>query len=562
MGVKGLTSFIRTKYHSSIKFINIQEKIPEQSTIIIDGYSLLYYLYQQSNLDWFNGGEYDEFSKYVLNFLHFFDKFKLLIIFDGCQEESKRKMKIKRSSKYSQWTKILFKSKLNQKIDDRDHFNHERIFFLPVLSFSIFLNILKKLKNVEIEQSPFEADPYMAKRSYELKGYVLSSDSDFMIYNTKGMIVLDEMELKEVEGKKEIWSILVNQNDVAFHLRVTKNHLPLLTCLTGNDYISENVLVEFHQKIFKKYGGSKKNHIFRVGLYLRDNLMDLEKENILKFLKEVFPNDELRKEIMKIHDFYNIKYMPKDHSFYDYHSIVKGDDLLIFDTKEKLIENFKNLNVHSCLIDSILFNNVNWISILENDEKGSHHHWRFFRQRLFSMLVNENTIIIENYLSSGNYCSHKLQVTKSNEIFDFQNSKNAFKKIWNLTDDFECQENLLPLICVLKWMKKIFQNSIENEFDCFLISLLIKEKSKESNTFISSKIQNLSSKFQLGLYYANIINDLLQVPFEMEEINLMYSGETFSKLFSTLKSKDSTIEQLIKKYNINEKFQMIKKTIE
>ena len=35
----------------------------------------------------------------------------------------------------------------------------------------------------------------------------------------------------------------------------------------------------------------------------------------------------------------------------------------------------------------------------------------------------------------------------------------------------------------------------------------------------------------IGLYYANIINDLLQSPFSMDKINLMYSGETLSKIF-------------------------------
>ena len=232
MGVKGLTSFIRTKYHSSIKFINLQEKISENSTIIVDGNSLLYFLYQESNLDWFNGGEYEKFSKFILNFLNFFEKYKLLIIFDGCQEETKRRMKKKRSTKYSEWTKIIFKSKLNEKIEDRDQFNHEKIFFLPILSLSVFLTCLKKLKNVIIEQSPFEADPYMAKKAYELKAYVLSTDSDFMIYNTKGLIVMNEIELKEIDGKKEIWGIIINQNDVSDHLRVTKNvnfHLKKLT---------------------------------------------------------------------------------------------------------------------------------------------------------------------------------------------------------------------------------------------------------------------------------------------------------------------------------------------
>jgi hypothetical protein len=221
MGVKGLSSFLNSKYYTCIKTNNLQEKIPSNSTIIVDGFSLLFFLYQKSNLDWLNGGEYFEFSNFILKFLNYFETFKLVVVFDGCLEESKQQMKLKRSVKSVQWIKSIFKTKLDQKVEDFDYYSNDRIFFLPILCFHTFLNVLRKQKNVVVEQSPFEADPYMAKKAFEMNAYVLTNDSDFMIYSTKGMILINELDFKVVEGKNEIWGLIVTQTDVSEQLMIS-----------------------------------------------------------------------------------------------------------------------------------------------------------------------------------------------------------------------------------------------------------------------------------------------------------------------------------------------------
>jgi 5'-3' exonuclease len=222
MGVKGLSSFLNSKFYTCIKTNNIQEKIPSNSTIIVDGFSLLFFLYQKSNLDWLSGGEYFEFSNFVSNFLKYFEHYKLVIVFDGCLEESKQQMKLKRSMKSVQWIKSIFKTKLNQQVDEHDYYSNDRIFFLPILGLHTFLNVLRRQKNVVLEQSPFEADPYMAKKAFEMDAYVLTNDSDFMIYCTKGMILINELDFNVVEGKNEIWGLIVTQMDVAEQLRIPK----------------------------------------------------------------------------------------------------------------------------------------------------------------------------------------------------------------------------------------------------------------------------------------------------------------------------------------------------
>jgi len=288
--------------------------------------------------------------------------------------------------------------------------------------------------------------------------------------------------------------------------------------------------------------------------------MNLEKDLILKLLKEIFPDDELRKKIMKVHDLYTIKYIPSDHTFYNYKSMIKDERFFNFNSIEVVEEKIRNMIIHSCLIDALSFDHVTWISILENDQKGAYSHWRFFRQRLFSILSIEDKIIVENYLGSGNYCSHKLEIKKLNEEFNFNDSKITFQKIWKM-NNFEIDEKLIPLIYVLKTIKESLSDSIEFEFDCLLISLFVKLSNKESNIFVSSKIQNLSSKFQLGLYYANIINDVLECPYDMTEVNLMYSGESFSKIFSILQTKETSIEDIIEKFCVKEKYLNLKNVL-
>jgi hypothetical protein len=335
--------------------------------------------------------------------------------------------------------------------------------------------------------------------------------------------------------------------------------LPLFACLCGNDYIHENLLTEFHRKLFDKYKGSKKNHANRVGLYLRDHLKIPNKENIEILLKEVFPELSNRKLVFNTLNLYNVKHMSNEHPFYDQSSIFK-DELLIFDNKEDLLNNFKAMKISSSLMNALQLNSVNWPTLIENESKGSHHTWRFFRFRLYSLLLKQKKQIVEYYQASGSYSHHKVDITPLNEEIDFKFPKISFFKIWNV-EMMNCQkEYLIPLICVLKNLMKLYDIS-DDEIHSLIVSLFIKKESKSQNIFISEKIQNFSSKFLIGMHYANLINDILGSPFDMDTLNLMYSGESFSRIFSILNKKESTFEKLIQKFQIEENCLELKQII-
>jgi hypothetical protein len=330
--------------------------------------------------------------------------------------------------------------------------------------------------------------------------------------------------------------------------------------LCGNDYIHENLLIEFHRKLFEKYRGSKKNHANRVGLYLRDHLKIPNKENIEKLLKEVFPEISNRKLVFNTLNLYNVNLMSNEHPFYDHDSIFK-DELMIFNNKEDLIKNFKTMRFSSSLMSAIQLNIVNWPTLIENDSKGSHHHWRFFRMRLYSLLSKQKKQITEYYQASGSYSHHRVEITPLDEEINIELPKISFLKIWNQEMMKIQHEDWIPLICVLRNLKKFYEIS-DIEIDSLIISLFIKKESKTQNIFVSEIIQNFSSKFLIGMHYANLINDLLGNPFDMHLLNLMYSGESFSRIFSILQRKESTFEKIIQKYQIEQNCLELKELIQ
>lgn len=56
---------------------------------------------------------------------------------------------------------------------------------------------MREFKNVTIIQSPYEADQFIAKMSQSDKFFgILTNDSDFLIYDTPGMIPLEHLFFK------------------------------------------------------------------------------------------------------------------------------------------------------------------------------------------------------------------------------------------------------------------------------------------------------------------------------------------------------------------------------
>lgn len=497
MGIKGLTHYLSNKFYSSIKPINIS-KLKEKSEILIDGYSFLYYLYQNSNLDWLYGGEYQLFNEYISEILDYFQSFQLIFIFDGIQSEEKLKMKKIRSEKKGKFNSIIFSTRLGESIPDRD-FNNEIIFHLPLFSLDILLNQLKNRKNIEIIQSNFEADPYMAKLSKEKNCYVLSNDSDFMIFQCKGLILMNELEFKK--ETKELYCIIITNEILSYHLEIDIDLLPILACLSGNDFIDKNLLLEFHQSLINKYKGPKNNHVHRIGLYLRDL------KNKKDILKTIFKKEHLDL-VQNVYNLYSGKIEIKEIEFKD----------------EKLIERYKEMNLSSEILSLILNKKIYWIQsgIIESDKTNVHKFYKEIKMRYYQCLLNQD--IEEYYSVSYQYLRHFMKIEKltkeltKNEIYSY---------IWNqefINDPF------ILFLFPLKYFIKNRIDLLDFELDCLIASFLILNvKEKKLNVLYNYKLLELSTQIQFGLYLSKLINQSFQL-FPSFQFPL-FSGITFLNLY-------------------------------
>jgi len=241
------------KKHDVVNLSKIAKEQPVK--LVVDGNSLIYQLYADSGLDWVNGGEYELFAKFLYEFLNAFKQNDILmtIVFDGIEESSKNDTKIDRSNDKIEHNKKISELYPNTQVGDK------KLRITPLLKFISF-DIFSKFSNITLIQSPFEADPYIAKISQEIKAFgVITSDSDFMILDTNGFIPCDSIKIEKKEdsfeitvAKKEIKSIATTLH-VPTEQDVEKKLLPLLACLLGNDYISPKLLKPFHEFCFSKY---------------------------------------------------------------------------------------------------------------------------------------------------------------------------------------------------------------------------------------------------------------------------------------------------------------------
>lgn len=220
MGVKGLTTSITSKkslvkYNEQFNLTKISKTEPV--TLVIDGSSLIYHLYFESQLDWVSGGEYELFAKFLHDYLTQFknSNINLVIVFDGTAGEFKDQTKIERQTSNiesnSQISILYPNSVVGVKKLRR-----------PPLLKHLVLDVLGKFDNVSFIEAPFEADPFMAKIAREKNAFgVVTSDSDFMILETNGFIPSDSIKIeRKQDGTSEIFVSKKTPQSIAQTLQI------------------------------------------------------------------------------------------------------------------------------------------------------------------------------------------------------------------------------------------------------------------------------------------------------------------------------------------------------
>lgn len=243
MGILGLTTFVNCNPRLTMEF-------PLHSTrIVIDGNSLYHFIYEDTYLDFYHGGDYDQYAIEITEFFRLLHScnIELYVVFDGGNDPKDMKFQ-------------TLQERMKQKLENAKRIAYRlrgRKRVMPILAFNTFKAVLKKL-SIPFAVCEFEADREIAMLANTLNCPVLSNDSDFFIFPlTGGFISFKNITFNLQEIKRENNSVehflparLYHvDNLLQFFPSLGKEVLPLLAALLGNDYIDKDMFQSFHDSI-------------------------------------------------------------------------------------------------------------------------------------------------------------------------------------------------------------------------------------------------------------------------------------------------------------------------
>ena len=218
MGVHGLTSFVNDW------FTNWEHR-KVQGKLVVDGSSLCHNLYR---VDWTHGGQYPEYRRTILQYFHALQRANIspIIVFDGIDyKQEKTKVTIRRRS---EWIKRIHSvlSSTTRKFD--------RELILPMLAIEVFQQTLRELK-IPLYVVDGEADAMIVQIANYYSCPVLSSDSDFFIFNVEGgYISMDRFHWNAPSVTAEVFSVRAFTEQFRFAGADLRLMIP---AILGNDFI-------------------------------------------------------------------------------------------------------------------------------------------------------------------------------------------------------------------------------------------------------------------------------------------------------------------------------------
>ncbi|KAK0486012.1 hypothetical protein IW261DRAFT_1453259 [Armillaria novae-zelandiae] len=273
MGVHGLTTYLRENKRALSRTV------------------------QRCSLPWIYGGEYAEFARLVTDVVQAWISAGLRIsfVFDGPYPELKHTTLISRASKSIIEPSLLF-FRTSQASRTSPRFLKETQIIPPLY----YVATLHALEQLYIHFSDEECDPYAVELAGRLGGYVLGSDSDFVVLNSDGYlgyipldgmvwtalipdqvadVVNDDDDFQQVRkpksriraakaapafGKGVIPPENATQMALSFsvyspsvladHLKLPVTLLPLLGSLVGNDFTNHDLTTRqnMHSMFFER----------------------------------------------------------------------------------------------------------------------------------------------------------------------------------------------------------------------------------------------------------------------------------------------------------------------
>ncbi|KAH9996658.1 hypothetical protein BJV74DRAFT_877376 [Russula compacta] len=289
MGVHGLATYLRENLRTlSTPLVLSQGQSKSKSTLplIVDGWSFIYELHNQSRLPWVYGGELGEFRELVIRVVRAWVSvgWRLYFVFDGPYRPSKFATSTRRvEQSIIQHSLLFFRTSPLSRATPR--FLRENS-ILPPLCYAVTLDALRSLDDVvEIHFADDEGDPFAVELAGRLEGYVTGRDSDYVILNTEGYagyIPLDQMFWSidspengdegqsqddagfmvsrktkarghanpvsnspqgiippDMNGELSLSCVVYTPHGLASHLQISVSLLPLLAALMGNDFTAD-----------------------------------------------------------------------------------------------------------------------------------------------------------------------------------------------------------------------------------------------------------------------------------------------------------------------------------
>lgn len=297
MGVKGLKSFIENNKEIILKDYHLHD-----TYLVIDGNNLQFALYfrssQKSN-DYIYGGDYVHYAALCRQFFTSLLKcnVKPIVIFDGGLDESMNKFKTVMGRFHQRFHCVRRISYLR--------FNRENK-ICPLLTRKVFEAVLNELK-IRHVQSLFEADMHIAMIANQLKCPVLSNDSDFLVFDLEGGLIITDLvdftwtvNIKYDEDKTVLYkyvacSIYYIDNLIEFFPGLKKHLMPLFSTLMGNDYVEKRIFenifngipnVNQHRKTRNLINIKRHEDMIRLLNWLKDKQsVDEAMQELIKFIK-------------------------------------------------------------------------------------------------------------------------------------------------------------------------------------------------------------------------------------------------------------------------------------
>ncbi|XP_029022973.1 protein asteroid homolog 1 [Betta splendens] len=224
MGVQGLTTYVEGN-RNFLQHVRFRD-----SRLVIDGCSLYFRLYFTYGLDQPHGGDYDAFALLLSQFLSALEACNIqpYVVLDGGLDPSDKKFPTVRE-------------RLLSNIKKADSISHGRNgSVLPILTRDVFIQVLLQ-RGVPLFQCPAEADWEIACLARQWKCPVLTSDSDFYIFDLPGgYLPFQFFQWTNLNGKASHQYIpaqcYTTNRFCHWFGGMNQELLPLCAVLAGNDY--------------------------------------------------------------------------------------------------------------------------------------------------------------------------------------------------------------------------------------------------------------------------------------------------------------------------------------